>query len=179
MNEQGSGQSTRPRSILAGMLMLALTAVFVVIGIDAVLDAFVIGRLDRDTYLTAVGFGLNVEEMKNFLAIVGIVILALCVVTTIEAIGVLGSREGVRHAAVGTFLVFAAVTLILSIAELMSDEVERSVAVAIVIGVVDAVIVYLLVHERTTAEFELAERARDRARSVRVAERAARRTSRA
>lgn len=159
--------------------MLALTAVFVVIGIDAVLDAFVIGRLDRDTYLTAVGFGLNVEEMKNFLAIVGIVILALCVVTTIEAIGVLGSREGVRHAAVGTFLVFAAVTLILSIAELMSDEVERSVAVAIVIGVVDAVIVYLLVHERTTAEFELAERARDRARSVRVAERAARRTSRA
>jgi uncharacterized membrane protein len=170
---------TRPRSILAGMLMLALTAVFVVIGIDAVLDAFVTGRLDRHTYLTAVGFGLNVEEMKNFLAIVGIVILALCVVTTIEAIGVLGSREGVRHAAVGTFLVFAAVTLILSIAELMSEEVERSVAVAIVIGVVDALIVYLLIHERTTAEFELAERARDRARSVRVAERAARRTSRA
>jgi uncharacterized membrane protein len=101
------------------------------------------------------------------------------VVTTIEAIGVLGSREGVRHAAVGTFLVFAAVTLILSIAELMSDEVERSVAVALVIGVIDALIVYLLVHERTTAEFELAERARDRARSVRVAERAARRTARA
>jgi hypothetical protein len=179
LTEQASGRATRPRSILAGMLMLALTAVFVVIGMDAVLDAFVTGRLDRETYLTAVGFGLNVEEMKNFLAIVGIVILALCVVTTIEAIGVLGSREGVRHAAVGTFLVFAAVTLILSIAELMSDKVERSVAVAIVIGVVDALIVYLLLHERTTAEFELAERARDRVRSVRVAERAARRTSRA
>jgi hypothetical protein len=101
------------------------------------------------------------------------------VVTTIEAIGVFGSREGVRYAAVGTFLVFAAVTLILSIAELMSDEVERSVAVALVIGVIDALIVYLLVQERTTAEFELAERARDRARSVRLAERAARRTSRA
>ena len=176
---QRSGRTTRPRSILTGMLMLALTAVFAVIGIDAVLDAFVTVRLDRDTYLTAVGFGLNAEETKNFLAIVGIVILVLCVVTTIEAIGVLGSREGVRHAAVGTFLVFAAVTLILSIAELMSDEVERSVAVALVIGVIDALIVYLLVQERTTAEFELAERARDRARSVRLAERAARRTSRA
>lgn len=159
--------------------MLALTAVFVVIGMDAVLDAFVTGRLDRETYLTAVGFGLNLEEMKNFLAIVGIVILAVCVVTTIEAIGVLASREGVRYAAIGTFLVFAVITLILSIAELMSDQVERSVVVALVIGVVDAVIVSLLVHERTTAEFELAERARDRTRSVRLAERAARRTSRA
>jgi uncharacterized membrane protein len=160
------------------MLMLALTAVFVVIGIDAVLDAFVTGRLDRRTYLTAIGFGLNTEEMRNFLAIVGIVILVVCVVTTIEAIGVLGSREGVRHAAVGTFLVFAAVTLILSIAELMSDDVERSVAVALLIGVVDALVVYLLVHEHTTAEFERAERGRERARSLRLSERAARRASR-
>jgi hypothetical protein len=179
VNEQASERTTRPRSIVAGTLMVALTAVFVVIGVDAVLDAFVTGRLDRETYLNAVGFGLNIEEMKNFLAIVGIVILVLCVVTTIEAIGVLASREGVRHAAVGTFLVFAAVTLILSIAELMSDEVEPSVAVALVIGAVDAAIVYLLVHERTTAEFERAERARDRARSVRLAERSARRASRA
>jgi uncharacterized membrane protein len=165
-------------SILTGISMLAVTGLFVVIGVDAVLDAFVSGRLDRDTYLSAIGFGLNPEETKNFLAIVGIVVLALCVVTTIEGIGVLGSREGVRHAAVGTFLVFAAVTLILSIAELMSEDVERSVAVALLIGVVDALVVYLLVHERTTAEFERAERGRERARSLRLSERAARRTSR-
>ena len=175
MTANATGRTSRPRSILAGVLMLALTAVFVVIGVDAVLDAFVQGRLDRQTYLTSVGFGLNEDEMKNFLAIVGIVILLLCVVTAIESIGVLGSREGVRHAAVGTFLVFSVVTLILSVAELMSDEVERTVAVALVIGVVDAVIVYLLVDERTTAEFERAERARDRARSLRTSERAARR----
>jgi hypothetical protein len=166
-------------SILTGISMLAVTGLFVVIGVDAVLDAFVSGRLDRDTYLSAIGFGLNPEETKNFLAIVGIVVLALCVVTTIEGIGVLGSREGVRHAAVGTFLVFAAVTLILSIAELMSEHVERSVAVALVIGVVDALIVYLLLHERTTAEFERAERERDRARSVRMSERTTRRAQRA
>jgi uncharacterized membrane protein len=164
-------------SVAAGTLILAVTALFVVIGVDLALDAFVRSRLDRETYLNAIGFGLNREATENFLVITSFVILALCVLTTVQGIGVLGRREGVRHAAIGTFFVFAAVTLALSIAELMSDDVEPSVAVALVIGVVDASIVYLLLHERTTAEFELAERERDRARSVRAAARAARRAS--
>jgi hypothetical protein len=166
-------------SLAAGVLVLAVTALFFVMGIDIALDAFVRERLDRETYLTAIGFGLNPEETQNLLAITSVVILGLCVLTTVEVIGILGRREGVRHAAIGTFVVFAAVTLVLSIAELMSDDVAPSVVIALVIGLTDAAIVYLLLHERTTADFELAERDRERARSTRAAERAARRASRA
>lgn len=160
-------------------MILAVTALFVVIGIDLGLDAFSGSRLDRETYLNAIGFGLNREATQNFLAITSTVILLLCILTTVQGIGILGRREGIRHAAIGTFLVFAEVTLALSVAELMSDDVEPSVTVALVIGAVDAAIVYLLLHERTTAEFELAERERDRVRSVRASERAARRATRA
>jgi hypothetical protein len=160
-------------------MILAVTALFVVIGIDVALDAFLRSRLDRETYLNALGFGLNRDATQTLLTITAVVVLSLCAVTIVEGIGVLRRREGVRHAAIGTFFVLAAVTLALSVAELMSDDVEPSVAVALVVGVVDASIVYLLLQERTTAEFELAERERDRARSARASERAARRASRA
>jgi hypothetical protein len=166
-------------SLAAGVLILGLTALFLPIGVDLALDALDPSRLDRQTYLSAVGFGLNQQETQNLLGLTAILILGLCALTTALGIGVLRRREGVRHAAIGTFVVFAAVTLALSAAELFSEDVAPSVAIALVIGATDAAIVYLLLHPQTSADFERAESARERVRAARAAERIARRASRA
>jgi hypothetical protein len=171
-----------PRSktaLAAGILILGLTALFLPIGVDLALGALDPSRVDRETYFSAVGFGLNQQETQNLLGLTAILILGLCALASVLGIGVLGRREGVRHAAIGTFFMFAAVTLVLSVAELFSAEVAPTVAIALVIGATDAAIVYLLLHPQTSADFERAESARDRVRAARAAERIARRASRA
>jgi hypothetical protein len=166
-------------SLAAGILILGLTALFVPIGIDLALDALDPSRLDRETYFSAVGFGLNQQETQNLLGLTAILILGLSALTMVLGIGVLRRREGVRHAAIGTFVMFAVVTFALSTAELLSEEVAPTVAIALVIGAIDAAIVYLLLHPRTSADFERAEDARERVRAARAAARIARRASRA
>lgn len=165
-------------SLAAGILILGLTALFLPIGVDLARDALDPSRVDRETSFSAIGFGLNQQETQNMLGLTAILILGLCVLTTVLGIGVLGRREGVRHAAIGTFFVIAAVTLVLSVAELFSDDVAPTAAIALAIGATDASIVYLLLHPLTTADFERAEFARERVRAVRAAERIERRARR-
>ncbi len=88
-------------------------------------------------------------------------------------IGVLGRRASVRHAAIGTFVVFAAVTLPLSIAEIFSPDPEPTAAIGLLIAGIDIAIVVLLLRPETLNEFERAESARDRVRAARRAERLA------
>jgi membrane protease YdiL (CAAX protease family) len=166
-------------TIGAALLILALTAGFTVIGADLARDAIDPSRVDRETLLSAIGFGLTAEEHQNLTAITAIVILTLCAITAIQGIGVLARREGVRTAAIGTFVVFAIITVPLSLSGLASDE-ERSDGawVGLVIGGACALIVYLLLHRQTVGDFERVEGARSRARSVKTGERLVRREAR-
>jgi hypothetical protein len=170
---------TRGTWIGAGILILGVTAVFTVIGIDQARQAMDPSLVDRETYLASIGLGLNPEEAQNFTGLTAIIVLGLCVLTTIEGLGVLAKRQGLRHAAVGTFITFAAVTLPLAIAGLFAENPNRSVLVGLLIGLADALVVYLLIHGETVLAFDRAEAARERARHARQADRDARRAQRA
>lgn len=159
---------------IAGGLMLAVTALFTVLGVDMARDALDPSRIDRETILNAIGLGLNREETQNLKGMVAVVLLALCTVAAVLGIGVLRRREGVRHAAIGTFFVFAAITIPLAVTGIASEDPPPGVVIGLAIGVIDAVIVYLLARPQTMAEFERAEAQRDRVRAER---RAARRSA--
>jgi hypothetical protein len=88
-------------------------------------------------------------------------------------IGVLGRRASVRHAAIGTFVVFAAITLPLSLAEIFSTDPEPTAAIGLLVAGIDIAIVVLLLRPETLNEFERAEAARERVRAARRAERLA------
>lgn len=160
-------------TIAAAALMLALTVPFTVIGVGFARDALDPARVDPDTYVRAIGFGLNSVETRNLLTVSAVLVLGLCILSFVLVIGVLGRRASVRHAAIGTFVVFAAVTLPLSIAEIFSQDPEPTAAIGLLIAGIDIAIVILLLRPETLNEFERAESARDRVRADRRAERLA------
>lgn len=160
---------------IAGVLMLAVTVVFTVLGVDMARDALDPSRIGRENFLNAIGLGLTRTETQNLKGMVAVVLLSLCAVAAVLGIGVLRRREGVRHAAIGVFFVFTAITIPLAITGIASDDPPPGVVVGLAIGVLDAVIVFLLARPQTMAEFERAEAERDRVRAERRAERASRR----
>lgn len=159
----------------AGLLILALTALFTLFGVDLARRAIDPSLVDRETYLSAIGLGLTPQEAQNLTTLTAIILLGLCVLTTAMGIGVLRRRESVRHAAIGTFAVFALITIPLSITGIVADDRVLGAWIGLAIGATDALIVWQLLKPATTADFERAESARSRARYARHAERAARR----
>jgi hypothetical protein len=160
----------RPRAgttVGAGLIILGLTAFFVVAGVDLARSALDPSSLDRETYLSAVGLGLNPEETQNFLGVMAVVLLGLCALTTILGIGVLARREGVRHAALGTFALFTIITVPLSLVGLNAEPPSGGAFLGLLIGLTDALVVWLLLMPKTTADFERAEVTRQRARFAR------------
>jgi drug/metabolite transporter (DMT)-like permease len=168
----------RPASALvaAGVLILAVTALFAAVGVERGLAALDPDRIDRDTLLAGIDFGLNPEAVQNLSGIAAALLLLLCLLTTILGVGVLLRRESVRLATIGTFAVFAAVMVPLALAGVLSGEPSTSTWVGLGAGVVDAIVVYLLAKPETKREFELAERARQARRAERSARRRAART---
>jgi hypothetical protein len=162
----------------AGILILALTALFAVLGVDQVRGALDADQIDRETLLTAIGLGLNPGQLRTFLAITSAVVLGLCVLTTILGIGVLRRREGVRHAAIGTFVVFAAITIPLAVSGLLAEDPSPGVLIGLTVGVADAGVVVFLLRRDTSIDFERAEQARARARAERRRRRRSRQAER-
>ena len=158
-------------TIAAAALMFALTVPFTVMGVGMARNALDPARIDRDTYFSAVGFGLNSVETRNLIAISAILVLGLSILSLVLVIGVLGRRASVRHGAIGTFIVFAAVTLPLSITEIFSEDPEPTAAIGLLIAGIDIAIVVLLLRPETLNEFERVESARERVRAARRAER--------
>jgi hypothetical protein len=112
-------------------------------------------------------------ETRNLVAISAVLVLGLCILCLVLVIGVLGHRASVRHAAIGTFVVFAAVTLPLSLAEIFSPDAEPTAAIGLLVAGVDIAIVVLLLRPETVNGFERAEAARERVRAARRSERLA------
>lgn len=174
-----TGRRSRAGSTTAaGVLILVLTGLFAVLGVDQLRGAFDPDAIDRETFLTAIGLGLNRGELQTFLAITGSVVVGLSVLTAILGVGVLRRREGVRHAAVGTFVVFAAITIPLAVTGLLSEDPSPGVLVGLGIGVSDVVVAALLLRRETSIDFEFAEEARARAKAERRRRRASGRAER-
>jgi hypothetical protein len=170
--DQRTATERRPSTVAgAGVLILAVTGLFAAVGVERGLAALDPDRIDRATVLAGIDFGLSPEATQNLTGIAAVLILLLCVLTAILGVGVLLRRESVRHAAIGTFAIFAVVITPLALAGVLSGEPSLSTWVALGVGVVDAIIVYLLAQPETKREFELAERGREHRRAERAARR--------
>lgn len=175
-------EQTAPRAgttTFAGVLILLLTAAFLVAGIDLARTAIGSADQDREAYLAGLALGLSPQAQANFTGIIAVIVLGLCVLTTVCGIGVLTRREGVRHAAIATFVLFTLVTVPLAIAGLNADKVTGGAWVGLFIGLLDALVLWLLLRGKTSRDFERAESIRRRQRFAREEEqRLARATSR-
>lgn len=165
-------------TVVAGGLILGLTVLFCVIGADLARRALDPSAIERETLLRAVGLGLNPEQTQNLLGIGAIAVLSLCALTTILGIGVLLRREGVRHAAIGTFIAFSVVTLPLAVSGLLADDPPRTAWIGLMIGGLDATVAILLLQSDTVLDLQQAEVRRERRRSARDDERRARKAAR-
>ncbi|HSL32292.1 MAG TPA: hypothetical protein VK871_01510 [Candidatus Limnocylindrales bacterium] len=176
MDERTANERRPSTAVGGGVLILAVTVLFTAVGIERGLAALDPNRIDRETILAGVDFGLSPEATQNLTGIAAVLILLLCVLTAILGVGVLLRRESVRHAAIGTFAIFAVVMIPLAMVGVLSGEPSVSTWVGLGVGVVDAIIVYLLAQPETKREFELAERGREHRRAERAARRRAARS---
>ncbi|MBA3728616.1 MAG: hypothetical protein H0W94_05370, partial [Actinobacteria bacterium] len=74
------------------------------------------------------------------------------------------------HAAIATFVLFTLVTVPLAIAGLNADEVTGGAWVGLFIGLLDALVLWLLLRGKTSRDFERAESIRRRQRFAREEE---------
>jgi hypothetical protein len=160
----------RPRAgstTMAGVLILAVTAFFVAGGVDLARKALDPSLIDRETSLAATAFGLNPQAAANLTTILAFVVLGLCALTSVMGFGVLARRQGPRHAAIGTFVIFTLITTPLAISALSADPPASGAWIGVLVGLVDGAIVWLLAMPKTGADFERAEYDRQRARFAR------------
>lgn len=148
-------------TVAAAGLMALVAAGFVVYAVLAV------AGLDSDMTASrdAVLLGLSGRDEDAATLAVAVVIGAFTLLTAVLCHGVLRRRQGARHAAMVTFGVLALVSLATGLAGLQAVPPGRNAWYAVLVGVLDAAVVVLLLLPVTADDFELAERARDRAAS--------------
>jgi len=147
----------------AVFLMVAVTAFFLVPGLQLFQQAMDPSKIPEQTYLQGIAFGLGDTETQNFTTILAFIILGICVLSAVLTFGVLFRKAGMRHAAIGLFTLFAVITIPLAIAGIRSDTPRRGAWFGLLIGLVDAGIVWLLLAPKTADDFERVESARMRA----------------
>jgi hypothetical protein len=143
--------------------MFAVTAFFLVPGVQLFQQAMDPSKIPEQTYLEGIAFGLGDTETQNFTTILAFIILGICVLSAVLTFGVLFRKGGMRHAAIGMFTLFAVITIPLAIAGIRSDTPRRGAWFGLLIGLVDAGIVWLLLAPKTADDFERVESARMRA----------------
>lgn len=147
----------------AVFLIFAVTAFFLVPGVQLVLQALDPTRIPEQTYLQGIAFGLGDTETQNFTTILAFIVMGICLLAAVLGLGVLFRKSGMRHAAIGLFSLFAIITIPLAIVGIRSDTPRRGAWFGLAIGLVDAGIVWLLLAPKTADDFERVESARARA----------------
>jgi hypothetical protein len=136
-----------------------LSVAFALAGIQLFLDGVDPGRIDTGARSAAVQLGIpaGVREMGVMATIAGVVILLFVLVASIALIGVSLRRQGFREAALGVFAAFAVVMIPLGISGQVAEPPGENAMMAIVIGVVSAIVVILLAVPATSLTFDQAE----------------------
>jgi hypothetical protein len=150
--------------------MFAVTLFFLVPGVQLLLQAMDPSRIPEETYLQGIAFGLGDTETQNLTTILAFIMLGICLLSAVLALGVLFRKGGMRHAAIGLFTLFAIITIPLAIAGVRADTPRRGAWFGLAIGLVDAGIVWLLLAPKTADDFERVESARHRAEREREAQ---------
>ena len=106
--------------------------------------------------------GVARDDVATGRAITSGLILVVCLLTALMAVGIARRREGSRHAAIGTFLLFGVVSLGSALAGLSADPPAPNAGVGLLNGVACLAVFGLLVNRRTAEDFGRAEFERSR-----------------
>ncbi|MBW3603860.1 MAG: hypothetical protein KY460_02925 [Actinobacteria bacterium] len=106
--------------------------------------------------------GLTAQAENTAGIIVGIVILAVSLVTLAQCVGVARRRQGARHAALVTFGTLALLSLAAAVPGVTSSPPRPNAWYGVLVGVADLAVVGLLLLPTTADDIELAEREHDR-----------------
>lgn len=157
-------------TVAAGVLMLGVSAPFVVQGLEAAFQA-----ADQDSLAsvreTLVTFGAPAQqaEATALFVLFAVVFLVVSGVALLVSVGVLLRRSWAREGALGLFGLFAVLALASGLRGIAAEPPGRNAEWAIVVGLVNAVIVALLLAPSTVRDFQVAEMRRSRRRARRHA----------
>lgn len=145
----------------------SLSIAFAVGGVQLFLDGVDPDRIDAGARSAVVQLGIpaGLREMGTMSTISGVIILLFVVVAAVSLVGVALRRQGFREAALGVFAAFAIVMIPLGISGQMAEPPGENATMAVVIGVVSAMVVVLLAVPATSLTFDQAEIDRRRKRS--------------
>lgn len=166
LNSVERGKTPVGTTVAAGVLMLAVSAPFVVQGVSAALRARSPGAVDaaRETLVQ-----LSVPAMRNeasqMFGLFAVIFLVVSGLALLLAVGVLARRGWARETALATFGLFALVALASGLRGISADPPGRNAGWAIVVGLVDVAITVLLMLPATARDFQLAEFRRERRRA--------------
>ena len=142
---------------MAASLTLVITGFFAWQG--GTMLRFLDGSVDPGTrsamVLTGVGGGST-----TILAAFGILILALCVMTTVLAVGLFARREWAREGALFVFGALGGIVLVLSIGGLLSGSADAPVGA--LVGLADLAVAGLLLTGSVADDFDARAKARRR-----------------
>jgi hypothetical protein len=124
--------------------------------------------------ITLLHVGRGPNELANYVRIVSGILLLACALSIFVGIGVLRRREGAVHAGVALFALMSVIAIGTSLSGLAADPPESRARFGILVGIVDALIVYLLLRRSTLDDVNVAEWERKQAKAERKAKRTAR-----
>ena len=136
-----------------------MSIAFAYAGVQLLLDGLDPQRIDEGIGSAAVQLGIpsGLREMGAISTISGIVILFFVVVATIALVGVALRRQGFREAALGVFAAFAIVMIPVGISGQMAEPPGDNAMMAVLIGLLAAIVVVLLAVPATSLIFDQAE----------------------
>lgn len=151
----------------AGLLMLAVTAPFLLQGVTAALQATSPTALEAGRE-ALVQFDIpamqdEASRMFGFFAFIFLLVSGLALLLTI---GVLLRRSWARESALAVFGVFALLALGSGLRGISADPPGRNAGWAILVGIIDLAVTALLLLPATARDFHLAEFRRQRKRAT-------------
>ncbi len=140
-------------TLVAGVGMLLLTAAFVVNAVDAIAN----GLADERTLIQV---GVAVDTGGTAGAVIGWVLLALCLPYLAAALLLLRRRQSGRESAAFMTGLYGAVALLLSVTTLLGANPTPRAWIGVAIGLLNLGLLWLVLSRPTALDVEMAERRR-------------------
>jgi uncharacterized protein YhhL (DUF1145 family) len=118
------------------------------------------------------------QEAANYARYVSLIMLTICVIAIVIAVGLMRRREGAQHAGIVVFGLLAVVSIAASLAGLNADPPAPRAGLGLATGIGNALIVFLLLRRQTMDDIEGAESLRAKARWEKEERRRQRRAAR-
>lgn len=144
-------QTCAPTTLVATALVLILTGVY-----GGLAGQRLLTRSEPQTVRES-ALGLASGHTATSRTLTAVIVLAVCVVSVLVAVGLARRRQGSRHAGIALFLLLGVVSLGSSLAGFTSDPPAPNAWLGVANGVACLAVCGLLLHPSTAHDFSVAE----------------------